>query len=42
MGVVGDGKVRERERCVRYGGQRTTDDDAVCVVSVYGRDSGGG
>ena len=42
VGVVGDGKVRERERCVRYGGQRTTDDDAVCVPSVYGRDSGGG
>ena len=34
--------MRERERCVRYGGQRPTDADAVCVVSVYGRDSGGG
>ena len=29
-------------RCVRYGGQTTTDNDAVCVRCVYGRDSGGG
>ena len=33
---------RERERCVRYGGQTTTDDYAVCVRNVYGRDSGVG
>ena len=33
---------RGRQRCVRYGGQTTTDDDAACVRCVYGWDSGGG
>ena len=42
MWVLEEMEGRERPRCVRYGGQTTTDDDAVFVRCVYGWDSGGG